>query len=111
MITARYSFDVKMGNPRDAETAKNGTKLLRGANFRGLLSGVPIAGALSWSILCDGISAADRRSYHPTFESGRTRRPLPDRSLPGDWQWATGRSMILAESKVPTPFLELLSRL
>ena len=34
MITARYSFDVKMGNPRDAETAKNGTKLLRGANFR-----------------------------------------------------------------------------
>jgi putative DNA methylase len=33
-----------VGKPRDAEAAKNGTKLARGANFRCLMSGAPIAG-------------------------------------------------------------------
>jgi putative DNA methylase len=39
-----YRFTVKVGKPKDAEGAKNGTKLSRGANFRCLMSGTPIAG-------------------------------------------------------------------
>ena len=38
-----YRFTVKMGKPKDAEAAKNGTKLSRGANFQCLMSGTPIA--------------------------------------------------------------------
>ena len=41
-----YRFTVKVGKPKDAEAAKNGTKLARGANFRCLMSGAPIAGRL-----------------------------------------------------------------
>jgi putative DNA methylase len=37
-----YRFSVKVGKPQDAEAAKSGTKLARGANFRCLLSGTPI---------------------------------------------------------------------
>jgi len=37
-----YSFAVKTGKPPEA--AKNGTKLARGANFRCVMSGTPIAG-------------------------------------------------------------------
>ncbi|OIQ04022.1 MAG: hypothetical protein AUK55_00075 [Syntrophobacteraceae bacterium CG2_30_61_12] len=39
-----YRFTVKMGKPKDAEAAKNGTKLARGANFRCVMSGTPISG-------------------------------------------------------------------
>ena len=39
-----YRFTVKAGKPKDAEGAKNGTKLSRGANFQCLMSGTPIAG-------------------------------------------------------------------
>ena len=38
-----YRFTVKVGKPKDAEAAKNGTKLARGANFQCLMSGTPIA--------------------------------------------------------------------
>lgn len=38
-----YRFTVKLGKPKDAEAAKNGTKLARGANFRCIMSGTPIA--------------------------------------------------------------------
>lgn len=38
-----YRFTVKVGKPKDAEGVKNGTKLARGANFRCLMSGTPIA--------------------------------------------------------------------
>jgi putative DNA methylase len=38
-----YHFTVKVGKPKDAEGAKNGTKLSRGANFRCVMSGTPIA--------------------------------------------------------------------
>ena len=38
-----YRFTVKVGKPTDAEGAKNGTKLSRGANFRCLMSDTPIA--------------------------------------------------------------------
>ena len=39
-----YRFTVKVGKPKDAEGAKNGTKLSRGANFKCLMSGTPMAG-------------------------------------------------------------------
>ena len=39
-----YRFVVKVGPPPDAAGAKAGTKLSRGANFRCLMSGAPIAG-------------------------------------------------------------------
>jgi len=38
-----YRFTVKVGKPKDAEAAKNGTKLTR-ANFLCLMSGAPISG-------------------------------------------------------------------
>lgn len=39
-----YRFVVKVGKPRDAEAARNGTKLAHGANFKCLISGTPISG-------------------------------------------------------------------
>jgi putative DNA methylase len=39
-----YRFTVKVGKPKDAEKAKNGTKLSRGANFECIMSGTPISG-------------------------------------------------------------------
>jgi len=39
-----YRFAVKVGEPKDAEAAKNGTKLSRGANFKCLMSETPIKG-------------------------------------------------------------------
>jgi putative DNA methylase len=38
-----YRFTVRVGKPKDPEAAKAGTKLARGANFRCLMSGAPIA--------------------------------------------------------------------
>ena len=38
-----YRFTVKVGKPKDPEAAKNGTKLARGANFKCLMSDLPIA--------------------------------------------------------------------
>ncbi len=38
-----YRFTVKVGKPKDAEAAKNGTKLARGANFRCLMSDTPMS--------------------------------------------------------------------
>ncbi len=39
-----YRFTVKMGQPKNTERARNGTKLSRGANFQCLMSAAPIAG-------------------------------------------------------------------
>lgn len=39
-----YRFAVKVGKPKNAEAAKNGTKLARGANFECIMSGTPISG-------------------------------------------------------------------
>ncbi|HOX03683.1 MAG TPA: DUF1156 domain-containing protein [Candidatus Paceibacterota bacterium] len=39
-----YRFTVRVGKPKDSEVAKAGTKLARGANFRCVMSGTPIAG-------------------------------------------------------------------
>lgn len=37
-----YRFTVKVGKPKNAEAAKNGTKLARGSNFLCVMSGAPI---------------------------------------------------------------------
>ncbi len=42
--TPGYRFTVKVGKPKNAEAAKAGTKLGRGANFRCIMSGAPIEG-------------------------------------------------------------------
>jgi putative DNA methylase len=39
-----YRFTVKIGKPKDFDAAKSGTKLARGANFKCVISGAPIAG-------------------------------------------------------------------
>jgi putative DNA methylase len=39
-----YRFAVKLGKPTNAERAKSGTKLSRGANFMCLMSGTPMSG-------------------------------------------------------------------
>jgi putative DNA methylase len=39
-----YRFTVNVGKPKDAERAKSGTKLSRGANFECLMSKTPMAG-------------------------------------------------------------------
>jgi putative DNA methylase len=39
-----YHFAVKVGKPKNAERAKRGTKLSRGANFECVMSGTPISG-------------------------------------------------------------------
>lgn len=39
-----YRFTVKVGKPKDAEAAKSGTKLARGANFKCLMSDAPMSG-------------------------------------------------------------------
>jgi putative DNA methylase len=38
-----YEFTVKIGKPKDVEAFKNGTKLARGANFKCIMSGIPLA--------------------------------------------------------------------
>jgi putative DNA methylase len=40
-----YRFTVRVGKPDDPEAVEKGTKLSRGANFRCLMSGIPIEGA------------------------------------------------------------------
>jgi len=37
-----YRFTVKVGQPKDVDAAKRGTKLARGANFECLMSGIPL---------------------------------------------------------------------
>jgi putative DNA methylase len=39
-----YRFIVRVGNPKDPQSTRTGTKVARGANFRCLMSGTPIEG-------------------------------------------------------------------
>ena len=95
-----YRFTVKVGAPADVGAAKAGTKLSRGANFRCLVSGTPMAGdyiksegkagrmsARLMAIVAEG----DRGRVYlaPTSEYEQTARTAipewrPDSSLPDD---------------------------
>ncbi len=44
IVDGGYRFTVKVGKPKDAEAAKAGTKLARGANFGCVMSGTPMTG-------------------------------------------------------------------
>jgi putative DNA methylase len=95
-----YRFTVKVGKPKDAEAAHNGTKLARGANFRCLMSGTPMAGdhikaegqagrmgARLMAIVAEGVNG--RLYLSPTAEMeavARTAEPtwMPDGSFVED---------------------------
>ena len=95
-----YRFTVKVGAPADADAAKAGTKLSRGANFRCLVSGTPMAGDYIKSEGKAGrmsarlmaiVAAGDRGRVYlaPTSEHEQTARTAipewrPDSSLPDD---------------------------
>ena len=95
-----YRFTVKVGAPADATAAKAGTKLSRGANFRCLVSGTPMAGDYIKSEGKAGrmsarlmaiVAAGDRGRVYlaPTSEHEQTARTAipewqPDSSLPDD---------------------------
>ena len=98
-----YRFTVNVGTPADADTAKAGTKLSRGANFRCLVSGTPIAGeyiksegkagrmsARLMAIVAEG----DRGRIYlaPTSEHEQAAREAmpewrPELNLPNDRRW------------------------
>lgn len=98
-----YRFTVKLGKPKDAETAKNGTKLARGANFRCLMSGTPIAsehiyseanagrmGARLMAIVAEGESGRLYIAPTPEMEAvARQARPTwkPEVTMPQNPRW------------------------
>ena len=97
---AGYRFTVKTGKPKDAEGAKNGTKLARGANFACLMSGTPIAGdyikaegkagrmgARLMAIVAEGQRGRVYLAPTPEHEAvARKAKPewTPEQSLPDD---------------------------
>ncbi len=104
VIEARgYRFTIKVGKPKNAEGAKNGTKLARGANFRCLMSGSPIApdhiygeatagrmGTRLMAIVAEG--PRERVYLAPTPEhettAGRTKSQWrPDVAMPENPRW------------------------
>jgi putative DNA methylase len=98
-----YRFTVKMGKPRDAEGAKNGTKLSRGANFRCLMSDAPIAsdhiygeanagrmGARLMAIVADGDRGRVYLAPTPEMEAiALTAQPewKPEVAMPENPRW------------------------
>jgi len=95
-----YRFTVKVGKPKDAEGAKNGTKLSRGANFQCLMSSTPIAsdyvktegkagrmGARLMAIVAEGDRGRVYLSPTPEQEAAaRKAKPewKPEGALPDD---------------------------
>jgi putative DNA methylase len=70
-----YRFTVRAGKPTGSETAKNGTKIARGANFQCVMSGTPIAGDY---IKAEGKAGRmGARLMAMVVEGGRTRIYLP----------------------------------
>ena len=98
-----YRFTVKTGEPEDAETAKAGTKLSRGANFRCLMSGTPMdgdyikgegkAGRMGARLMAIVAEGDGGRVYLPPAaeheESARKAVPewQPELNMPRDRRW------------------------
>ena len=98
-----YRFTVKVGTSVDADAAKSGTKLSRGANFRCLMSGTPIAGEYVKSEGKGGrmsarlmaiVAEGDRGRVYlaPTSaheQIARTAIPVwqPELDMPNDRRW------------------------
>jgi len=98
-----YRFTVKVGKPKNAERAKSGTKLSRGANFECLMSGTPIAsehvygeaqagrmGARLMAIVADGHRGRVYLAPTPEHETAaRKANPewKPDVAMPDNPRW------------------------
>jgi len=98
-----YRFTVKVGKPKDAEGAKNGTKLSRGANFKCLMSKAPIAsdhiygeatagrmGARLMAIVAEGNRGRVYLAPTPEMESiALTAEPTwkPELAIPENPRW------------------------
>jgi putative DNA methylase len=98
-----YRFLVKVGNSKDAQMAKNGTKLARGANFRCLMSGSPIApdyiyaeanaGRMNSKLMAIVAESEHARVYlSPTLVHENTAREAnptwrPDLAMPQNPRW------------------------
>jgi putative DNA methylase len=98
-----YRFTVKVGAPGDADAAKAGTKLSRGANFRCLVSGTPIAGEYIKTEGKSGrmsarlmaiVAESDRGrvyiapiSEHEQVAHAATPEWRPELNLPNDRRW------------------------
>ncbi|MBK9709773.1 MAG: DUF1156 domain-containing protein [Kouleothrix sp.] len=98
-----YRFTVKTGKPKNAEVAKNGTKLSRGTNFRCLMSETPIAPAyihaeanagrmraILMAIVVEGEREKIYVSPTPEHEEiAREAQPewLPDIAMPENPRW------------------------
>ncbi len=98
-----YRFTVNAGRPKDSELTQSGTKLARGANFRCLMSGVPIApdyikaegragriGARMMAIVAEGVSSRVYLSPTPEMEAvAHAARPgwKPDLLISGSTQY------------------------
>ena len=98
-----YRFTVKIGKPKNAEQAKNGTKLSRGANFACLMSGTAIAsahiygeanaGRMSARLMAIVAEGKRGRVYlAPTLEhenAARKAKPewTPDVAMPDNPRW------------------------
>ena len=98
-----YRFAVRVGTPPDAAAAKAGTKLARGANFRCVMSGSPIAsnyikaeglagrmGAHLLALVAEG--SRGRVYLDPTSDHEEAaRRPVPpwkpELNMPRDRRW------------------------
>ena len=98
-----YRFDVRVGPPPDLAVARRGTKLSRGAHFRCLMSGTPMApayvksegkaggmGARLMAVVADGDRGRVYIRPTPEHESAaRTTRPRwrPELALPKNPRW------------------------
>lgn len=98
-----YRFTVKVGKPKNAEGAKNGTKLSRGANFKCLMSETPIAsehiygeanagrmGARLMAIVAEGDRGRVYLAPTPEMEAvALTAQPKwkPDIAMPANPRW------------------------
>jgi putative DNA methylase len=98
-----YRFTVKVGRPKDAEGAKNGTKLARGANFQCLMSETPIPpdhiyaeanagrmGARLMAIVAEGERGRVYLAPTPEHEAiARQAQPewQPDVAMPENPRW------------------------
>jgi putative DNA methylase len=98
-----YRFTAKVGKPKDAAAAKNGTKLSRGANFRCVMSETPIAsdhiygeanagrmGARLMAIVAQGERGRVYLAPTPEMEAiALTAKPTwkPDVTMPENPRW------------------------
>ncbi len=98
-----YQFSVRLGKPANAERAKGGTKLSRGANFRCVMSDNPIAsdhiygeanagrmGARLMAIVAEGQRGRVYLSPladHETIARGATPQWKPDVAMPENPRW------------------------